>query len=236
MPKITTRIIRRTRGRPKGSKSKTTTITRYRSKMTGSRIFPKKIYTLPHRFSRWAAASSEFLDLDNTASFQSIGMNFSLDKVRNPSEFGVLFDQYRIDRVEVCLRWHGYSVMADLTVAGANGVTSLSGLAPILYYKKDYDDDTAPANLDVLNEAAKTKQFTLRPDRDYKITLTPACLTEIYRTSLATSYSPKFKQVLDMGTQNIPHYGLKLAVLKQPVPLGRVNIQVKYYFTCFNTR
>lgn len=205
-------------------------------KMSRAMIFPKGIYSLPHRFSRWGAPSLHYIDLDNTNSFNATAMTFDLAQVISPTEFGNLFDQYRIDRVEVHLRWNGYSVLSDLSVAGANNITSLTGLAPVLYYKRDYDDANVPADLNVLNEAAKTRRFTMKPDKDYVINITPAVLTEIYRTSVSTSYAPKFKQVLDMGAQNIPHYGLKLGTLKQQVPLGRINIHLKYYFTCFNTR
>lgn len=125
---------------------------------------------------------------------------YQLNSLINHTDFNSLYDQYKIIAVKHHFKWS-----LDSTVPADNLLSN----PPVMYHFTDNDDNSAPSH-DTFTERATTKQFAMRANKVYTITLKPACLQEIYRTSVTTAYVPKWNQFIDMGNDNVPHYGLKV--------------------------
>lgn len=135
---------------------------------------------------------------------------FSLDQLPNFTEFTNLFDQYRINKVVLKLipqfNQSTYNV-------GHPSSTIPSGLPagrnPRLFIANDYDDDTVPANADVLRQYANVKVYPVMNNKTITHIITPATQMQAYETLASTGYVPKFKQWINCSDNNVPHYAVK---------------------------
>jgi hypothetical protein len=86
-------------------------------------------------------------------------------------------------------------------------------------------------------ERSAMRQFAMKPDRVYTIPVRPALLQEVYRTAVTTSYVPKWGQFVDLGTADVPHYGLKIGWAYQPsTAYGAIVAWFTYTFACKGVR
>lgn len=177
-----------------------------------------------------------------TASINTLGVptpiatsySFALSQLPNVSEFSNLFDQYKITGAKL-----------SLTPALTEGIVSpLTSSAATLGYSRvhsviDFDDATFPTSEDQLLEYGSHKSTA--PFQSHSRFIKPKVLHEVYRSAIATAYSPRSSSYLDMAYTDVPHYGMKVWVSAPNTPggtAGSVSYKVyqTLYFTCKNTR
>lgn len=152
-------------------------------------------------------------------------LEFKLSSVAQYGDFTNLFDQYRIDKVLVTFYplWTGKDVPNNATNA----------IVPIMCTATDLDDAGVPASLDYLN--AKPEVQYHRTDKPFSVWIKPHVDTEIYRSAVTTGYGNAKNVWIDSLSSDIPHYGLKYAILGDggfgigSNGLGIMQIVVKYY-------
>lgn len=183
-----------------------------------------------HKFRRYSRPY--VLDLTSNPTGESLqAYNFNLQDVTNYTELTAIYDQFRIDYITLKLTW------SPKVVQSANVNNPGQTIYPILWYAKDYDDIVVPATLATLKERGNLRSFRLTPNREHKISLKPAVLGAMYQSAVATAYSPKWNQKIDMTNSSTPHYGIKMCADYLPLQdLGEVNIEAVYHITCFGTR
>lgn len=173
--------------------------------------------------------------------YQGFSYDFRLSDFPNAAELGVLYDQYMIKYVKF------YFVCPSNVTTVMEGINSVIGM-PQITLVRDHDDATAPASseagLNSIREYSKSKSFTFSADRNVcKVGIKPAILSEVYRSGVSTTYSPKFRQWIDCTTTDVPHYGLK-GVARLPLFTGTVpgsngydiDLFATYYVVCRGTR
>lgn len=155
-----------------------------------------------------------------------IAATFSFDQLPNYADFTSLFDRFKINFIKLYV----YLKIDPSAQAAATAAY------PKLYWTKDYDDSSAPATLNEMREHKTCKVKVLNPNRPVIITLRPAILSEVYRTAVTYSYSPKWKQWIDCATPNVPHYGLKIGIDDLTNTNYQVKVEGKMWFSCKDTR
>lgn len=183
-----------------------------------------------HKFRRYGRGTA--LDLPSNPTGQSLNaFTFNFQDITNYTELAAIYDQFRIDYITLKLTW------SPKVTNSANVNNPGQTIFPILWYAKDYDDATAPAGLSLLKERGNLRSFRLNPNREHKINLKPAVLGAMYQSAVATAYSPKWNQKIDMTNSATPHYGIKMCADYLPLQdLGEINIETVYHVTCFGTR
>ena len=170
--------------------------------------------------------------LDTTTNWVPNTLTFQLEDIINVSDFTNLFDQFKINKVVLTLRW---SPRAN-TYTSTNTYASTGVYNPVLYYYTDHDDDDPVAEQADMLEVQRHKSRRILPSRPIYITVKPAVQAMAYQTALTTAYGPKWGMKLNMDDVSAPHYGLKMGVNKLGVDLGSITIDVKYYFTCYGVQ
>lgn len=155
---------------------------------------------------------------------------FQLQNVEGYAELTALYDQYRVDYVEV--KFFG----SNMGPIGGNP----NALLPLMYIAKDYDDANVPASVDTVSQYSNVKTVRLSSMKPYVVKLVPRWAQTIYTTPFGTGYGQgNPKQFLDASNANIQMYGLKVwfrdwSNLQSYAETVRV--QASYYLTMKNTR
>lgn len=150
----------------------------------------------------------------------------TLGAMPNVSEFTTLFDRYKITHWQ--LRFY---LKIDPSAQAA-----ATASYPRMFWIKDYDDATPPASLNVLREHANCQTRVLTPYKPIVINVKPAVLAEVYRSAVATTYSPKWNQWIDMVHTDIHHFGLKFGFDDLTNTNYKVTVEQKLWFQCKDTR
>lgn len=143
-----------------------------------------------------------------------------------PGDFTTLFDRYMITHWQ--LKFY-LTVEPGAQAAG-------SAIYPRMWYVKDYDDVSNPSNLDALRQNAKCRTVSLHPSRPVVINIKPAVLAETYKVAGFPTYSPKWKQWIDMENIDVPHYGLKVGIDDFTNTNYRLRVEGRVWFACKDTR
>lgn len=160
-----------------------------------------------------------------TATGQATSIMFRLVDVPNSAEFANLYDQYRLDWATV------WAIPAQNSAEVDNGARFI----PTIYSAVDHDDNTAPANLNEILERNNKRITTM--DKKYRLaSLAPTCLQEVYRSAIATNYSPKSHVWLNVAATDVPHYGMKMWVEPALGANNSIRVIVDLYFTCRASR
>lgn len=154
------------------------------------------------------------------------GKSIVLNSIPNVSEFQNLFDRYMITYAKVY-----YHLKIDPSAQTASTAT-----LPKLYVVKDYDDDNAPTSINQLREHSKCRFYVMNPNRPVVIKLKPAISSSVYNTAITSTYSPKWKQWIDMASVVTPHYGWKIAIDDLTNTNYKVDVEVKLWFRCKDIR
>lgn len=189
-----------------------------------------------HRFSRYAVGTSVLSVGDGVQTGFSNNHVFTLASVVNATEFGQLFDLYRIDKVIVTYRLVNNP---DANNYLASASTAQANWYPTVWSIPDYDDN-ANENISEMKERIGVKNRVLFPNRKMVFVVRPKVLVQTYRTAVSTGYAPKTLFV-DMATQDIPHYGLKTTIDFAGTPPTaaqqyKILQEFQYFFTCKNVR
>jgi len=186
-----------------------------------------------HSFTRNSRQSS--IDLSQSIPYPTWfprNFVFALDAVINVSDFKNLFDQFKISKVKVTMRWTPRAATYNST----NTLAGTGAYNPVLYYFTDHTDSDLVGTMDDMLETQKHRSRRLIPGRPIVIYVKPAVLAQAYQTALSTSYGPKWNMRLSMDDSATPHYGLKMGVSKLDQDLGAIACDIKYYFTCYGVQ
>jgi len=190
-----------------------------------------------HRFSRFStAATIEVPGTTYAGQFQ-----FTFQDILGYTEFQAMFDQFKITKAVVNLQ---LVTNPDSTwVLGGPSVAApaqSTNWFPKFWYIRDYDGGSADS-LAQIKERQGVKFFILRPNKEYRIALSPMVAVQTYRTATTTGYAPK-KLYLDMANGvDVPHYGLNYVVDTLGIDPDnsypfKIRYEIKFYFTCKDVR
>lgn len=224
---------------PKRSRSRSAVLRRFkrarsvgrvvskRGRMTYSKV--RKNFSLnTHRFSRFTAAQT----LDCTGTEQPLSFEFMFNQMYTYSEFTSLFDKYRLDKAVVYIQMINNPDGSMNT--NVSNTYNAQNWYPKLWYISDHDDSNT-TTIAAIKERVGVKCCVLKPNVVKKITVKPACAVQIYKTSVAAGYGPRWGQFIDMANPDVPHYGLKTVVdLLGLDPVGTYSFRYEYklFFTC----
>lgn len=149
-----------------------------------------------------------------------------ISNVVNSADFTGLYDQYRINYLEL-----KFYMKIDPSVQTGTG-----GNIPRLYFYRDYDDSLAPGTLDDMRENTKTKVYVLDPYKPVTIKIKPNVLAAMYQSAVSTQYSPVFNKWLDAGSPSTPHYVGKFAIDDLRTTNYFVQVEGTLYFSCRQPR
>lgn len=171
------------------------------------------------------------IDTEDTA----VGMfkSFNLDDINGASSYKNLFEYYRIDKVVATFRYKA----SGLPSSGTGTTARINESNPLLYFKVDHNDINSDSLL-LMRQSMKTKEKQLTNNSpNFTITLKPAVQTEAYKSSISTTYIPKWGQWLNTDDGTVPHYGLKAyatAYSSSTVDPGQIIVSFKYYISFKN--
>jgi len=151
---------------------------------------------------------------------------FTFNQLPNATEFGVLFDQYKITFIKL-----KFYLSVD---PGAQ--TAATAIYPRMWWAVDNDDSSGPASLNELREHGDVKTEILHPDRPVEVTIKPAVLSNVYRTAITSSYVPQWGQFVDMAAQDVPHYGLKYGIDNFTNTNYTLRVEGQMWFQCRGIR
>lgn len=149
----------------------------------------------------------------------------------NSSELTALYDQYKIDWVEVDFIFSN----------NQSSVNSPGTNMPIMWVCKDYDDSNAASVTDIQQyESAKCWQMGEVGKTHFKMRVRPKLASSVYNTGVSGTYSPQ-SGFIDTAYTNVPHFGIKLAYdpIKTPASatlVGYLSINAKYHLTMKHTK
>lgn len=188
-----------------------------------------------HKFKR------TFVDeriVTDTAGNAAVGKLWKFNQVPNVTEFGNLFDQYRITKISIRMMWRSTGISAIETAATSNQETG----APIVYDVVDYDDGNAPTSRDDILQYGKHKITPFGTNkRTLKRTVYPRNLNIIFRTGVTNGYSlADYGTWVDMAQTDVEYYGWK-AWIDSPgsgtsQPAQFFDITYTVHFECKNSR
>jgi len=152
---------------------------------------------------------------------------FSLNQIPNSSDFVNLFQRYMITYAKV-----NFYLKIDPSAQAA-----ATAIYPKLYLVRDYTDTTTPTSLNALRENGKVRIRVLNPNRPVTIGLRPAMLNIVNKLGGTQSYSPMWKQWMEMGTvaaplTDVPYFGLKWGVDDFTNTNYKIDIECTLYFRC----
>lgn len=221
---------KRGRGRPKGSKTKKKTYKTHRSMVYHPRR-PVPLARKEHAFTERVVTEYD-LDVNGSGLFQT----FAFSDIYNTLSYQKLFEYYKINKVIITFRYKAAMNSHKDTVTTTT--QSVNEVNPIIWFKVDHNDVNADP-LSVLKSSTRTKeiQFTNNKPK-IQIVLKPAIISEAYKSSVASTYIPKWGQWLTTGDPSVPHYGIKMyatgPAAATSASYGSIVVEKQYYFTCKN--
>lgn len=175
------------------------------------------------------------MQVDTEAAAIGMFKTFTLDELNNSSSYKDLFEYYKINKVVVTFKYKSVPTPAYSNNAGGN--TMINEINPILYFKVDHNDISSDP-LITMQQSMKTRTKTLtNNESEFTITLKPAIQSEAYKSSVATTYIPKWGQWLSTDDGSVPHYGLKAYAIgfrDANFNPGKIQVEFKTYFSCKN--
>lgn len=199
----------RKRGRPRGRRN--------RKKRT-------PLALKQHDFVERLAVNST-ITVNTEAASTCVTRTFALNQIGQWNSYSDLFEYYKINKIVATFRYKGGNAPPPSDAVGIR----FNEVNPVLYFKVDHDDDTAQSMV-TMKESSKTREHQLTNDKpNFTITFKPAVQTEIYKTSLASAYGPKWGVWLRTTDNNVPHYALKMhAIAYKDANFNPADVVVSY--------
>lgn len=167
---------------------------------------------------------------DNGAQVQFGGaVKFMLANVINNNELTVLYDQYKIDYVELIM-----TINAPFVSQADPGVS-----APLMYITPDYDDFVAPAVPETIQQYSKCRTFVMDGKRIFKMRIKPRTAAPVYQQGVVNAYSQGTKGFIDCAYPSVEYYGIKFYFVNFPTHLKdacTVTFNTVYHITMKNSR
>lgn len=219
--------VRKRRGRPPTKRAATTIQRAWRKRRMKGRI-RQPLSQKPHTFVERGVT-----ELVLTPNGSGLFQTFQLQDVYNRSAYQDIFEYYTINKVIVTYRYKANGdPRRDVTQANQMPANEAN---PLLYFKVDHNDASSDS-LPVMKASSRTRTFQFTNDKpELSIQIRPAILSEVYKSTVASTYVPKWKQRLTTADLGVPHYGLKsYAVAPGAAQYGSITVTMKYYFTMKN--
>jgi len=144
---------------------------------------------------------NQIVQASASAIFGSIA--FEVGDLDGWSNMSSLFDQYRVDRVDVLLKPTSNSLSLNLA-------TSPNQASPDLYVVVDRDDSTA------LTSNAQLRQYencrVMSSYQGIRVNFIPSITPAYYQSGSFVGYGIEESRWLDVASSAIPHYGIKFGV------------------------
>lgn len=148
------------------------------------------------------------------------GVSFSLNQLPNFTNLTSLYDQYRIDKVE--LRFYFRS----------GGTTNNY---PRLHVFPDFDDDSAPPTIADALAHPRVETHVFTPNRpEFRYALQPRMASAVYSTIVSTYAVAPYGMFADSASAATKFYGFKMAVENFTDTTQLLDIYFKFYLTCRN--
>jgi len=163
-------------------------------RLNSSNLLGNQVYKMSSSWESGAVLTS------STTVFVGAGINFQLGNIPAASQLATVFDQYRIDLVEV---WITPRVTA--ATGGAYSTTTYGNFCSVI----DYDDSNTPATIDELT-AFQTAIITNGLDGHYH-RFTPHAAFGVYSGTF-TSFGNITAPWIDAASLFVQHYGLKIGI------------------------
>ena len=194
--------------RPKRSTKRTYRKKRYR---TGQRIY---------QFTRFA----DFYTITTNNITDTLGaINFALNDVPGYTEFTALYDAYKINAVKIMFL---PQMTSNISVSSVNNPYANTRFFSCI----DYNDSTAPANVDAVREYKSCKYTPiLRRHKRY-----------IYKPKIlaAEGYTP-VSPWISCASPSVIYYGLKYAIENTNATVGTAfeySVECKFYLSFKNVK
>lgn len=222
-----------------------------RSKPNRRKVRGRKHYvnTKRHNFVRSVSTAGATIPIDSFNGFSTgvfdLQFSFALSGVTiylggtswqilnlpNYTELTALYDQYRIDWIEMEFFY---------SINSSSGTTSP---LPIIYLAKDYDDPGS-ATVTALQQYESCQTWQLGDQRGTGkkvIRVRPNVDINVYNTPASNGYARSGPIFIDTQSPNVPHYGVKIAMdpikfAASSTVLGYMSINMKYHLTMMHTK
>lgn len=192
-------------------------------RMKKSRVV-QSVLGVPHSYIRHASAYS-ITGNPLWAPFLGVYQP-QLNNLLNYSDFTNLYDQYRLDVVE--LKFY-------LKISPAAQSASTASY-PRLFWYRDYNDAGTPTSLNEIRENQLCRDTNMDPNRPVVIRFKPNMLAQYYAGLGSSAYEPKFGVWADINTPGAAHYGIKYAIDDLTNTNYQVDVEVKYWFSMRQSR
>lgn len=130
---------------------------------------------------------------------------FALADIPNVASIGSLFDQYRIEKIQLRFKSRNPALFVSNATSPNNSSTE-----PFLVI--DRDDNTAPTAISELQQYDNCQQFSAQDSID--IIFEPSITPSVFSGGAFSGYSvdDSGKYWLDLANTSIPHYGVKVGI------------------------
>lgn len=191
-----------------------------------TQFYGKKIKQPVQYFTRTQFISGQFVIAPGAAAAGQ-AINFQFANVPAATDFTGLYDQY-------CIKGVKMTFIPRITGTVVTDATSVAAVGS-LWTCIDYDDDSTPPNLATLLQYQNLKRT--RVGAVHSRYLVPKSNSQVSAT-VGNAPAPKAKVWLDVGSTNVPHYGLKLWYDSTAVgtPTITYDATIKYYLAFKNVR
>jgi len=156
----------------------------------------------------------------STTAFVGIALNFQASQVPNFADFTAVFDQYRIERIELWL------MPASATDAGL--ASEASAFVSVI----DYDDSNTPSSEAVLLDYQNSMVTSLNSGH-YRAFIPHVALAAY--SGAFTSFCNEEAPWIDAASPTVQHYGVKLGVTNT-VASAQIMGRVRYWLGFRNAR
>lgn len=129
-------------------------------------------------------------------------LTWCLNDLPSSAEFTALFDEYRIDYIDV-------KFMYDKSVA--ESVPEGGSFLPIIYLVKDYDDSTPPGT-DYATLLQYDNLVVRRLDKDFTVRIRPRASVAAYSGTFTSYMAAPSKAWCDCNSPSVAFYGIKYIV------------------------
>lgn len=152
----------------------------------------------------------------------------------NSTEFTTLFDQYKIRRVKIEMRYANNN----------SSINSPSTSLPLFYYANDFDDAVSLTQTALQQfQGCKTTMLGTGAKEYTQHSLVPKPLVQLYESAVSTGYSNPAKPIwIDCNDATAPHYGFKLCwdnamnIAVTDTNIGQISFIFTYIIECKNSR
>lgn len=157
---------------------------------------------------------------------------FAVLALPNYTELTALYDQYRIDWVEMQIMFSN----------NQSSVNTPATTLPILWLAKDYDDTNNASITDIQQYATQQcwQVGNQRGDGKHVVRVKPNVDTVVYQSALVSGYGRGKPQFIDTSSPQVPHYGIKIAAdpinSSTSVEVGYFSIACIYHLTMGHTK